>query len=279
MDTYIKQNSLWGETLYIKHGKLTLGIPLCFGIRISYVSYDESENLFFEQPTSMTDLTTDKGWRVRGGHRLWVAPEGEQTYYPDNEKISYELTENGVILHQKNDPWISMEKTVEISFVSENSLKVIHTIKNTSDKECRCALWAVTSVDAGGIEYIPLTVSEGSSAPVCRFSTWFHTSLGDKRVNYRRESITINHSPTSERYKIGIGHPAGPVTYTNKGVVFEKSYEVISNVSYPDGDVSYETFLCDHMVEIESLSPLYNIQPQETATHIEMWKFLKSETD
>ncbi len=275
METYIKEYSLSGKTLFAKNDFITIGIPLNYGLRISYLSYNGSDNLFFEQPKDMTDLTTPEGWRIYGGHRLWVAPEGDETYYPDNEPISYEILEDKIIIRQKNDPWLMLEKSMQISFLSDDSLQIIHQIKNTDDKTRRCALWPVTSVAPGGTQIIPLKYSESGYKPLHQISTWFYTNLGDERATYERDSIMLKHKPTSQRYKIGVGHPVCPVTYKNKGVVFEKSFEIFPEMEYTDGNVSYETFMCDHMVELESLSPLYDIAPGESAKHTEIWKLKK----
>ena len=53
-------------------------------------------------------------------------------------------------------------------------------------------------------------------------------------------------------------------------LVFEKEYE-LSTSEYPDGNVSFETFMCDYMVEVESLAPLTEVKPNESAYHIEKW--------
>ena len=103
-------------------------------------------------------------------------------------------------------------------------------------------------------------------------SMWDYTSLGDSRVEYRRDGITLKHTPTGQKYKIGVGHPMGVVTYENKGVVFEKNYEVRRDLTYPDGNVSFETFMCDYMLEMETLAPLSELLPGETAEHEEIWK-------
>ncbi len=275
MKTYTKEHSIFGETLFAQRGKLTVGIPLKFGIRIAYLSYDGSENLFFEQPTNMTDLTTEQGWRVRGGHRLWVAPEGEESYYPDNQDITYELLENSIVLHQSIDPWLNVKKSIKLTFLSDNELQITHTIKNVGTQTKRCSVWSITSLAANGTEYIPLPQKEFSYSPIHKITSWFYTDLGDSRAEYHADHIVLHHSAAPNKYKIGVSHPAGPITYTNKGVVFEKSFPIFANELYPDGDVSFETFMCDHMVEIESLSPIYDIPCGEFATHTEYWKVNK----
>ena len=276
MKSYVKTHKIHGETLYLENGDIKLGIPLEFGLRISYISYKGSDNLFFEQPNDMTDLTTADGWRVRGGHRLWTAPEGAHCYHPDNDRITYQLSENGVSLFQIKDPRINMEKIMRISFLGDNCLKITHEIKNLSNDKCRVALWPITSVDGGGVEEICLNRKKVGCLPTNVIAAWSYTSLGDERAEFTTEKITLKHKPTSKLFKIGVGHPSAPVKYTNKGVVFTKSFDIFPEKEYTDGNVSYETYMCDHMVELESLSPLYDILPGEVRSHSEIWE-LKSE--
>ncbi|MBO5928522.1 MAG: hypothetical protein J6Q42_00705 [Clostridia bacterium] len=272
-----KEHPIFGETLFLSHEKLVVGIPLHFGIRISYLSYDGSDNLFFEQPNDMVELSTPDGWRVRGGHRLWLAPESKDCYFPDNLDISYELTENGVILHQPTDPWLQITKSMTLSFLSENQVQVTGTVTYLGDGVCRCSPWGITSVAAGGVQHIPLPEITKSSAPVHTITSWYYTDLGDARAEFNKNSITLRHATGQSNFKIGVGHPAGPVTYTNKGVVFEKAYTLQPDMLYPDGGVSYETYMCNHMVELESLAPLYDLKSGDSAFHTEIWKLYKDE--
>ena len=101
---------------------------------------------------------------------------------------------------------------------------------------------------------------------------WDYTSMGDERASYSREEIVLSHRPMDSKYKIGVGHPKDQVCYENDGVSFMKRYEMSPEAVYPDGNVSYETFLCRYMVEMESLSPLYRILPGETKEHVEIWE-------
>lgn len=276
MKTYIKEHKLFGKTLFAQSGDIILGVPLDHGIRIAYLSYKGSKNLFFEQPRDMTALTTPNGWRVYGGHRLWIAPESKDIYYPDNEPISCLVEEDKLIIRQKTDPWINADKTLVISFLSDNSLEINHIVKNVGLQSRTFSVWPVTSVDAGGVERIPLHYAESGCAPLHKITTWYYTSLGDERAEYKRDLITLTHRPSDKLYKIGVGHPAGPITYTNKGVVFEKSFEILNDLEYPDGNVSYETYMCNYMVELESLSPLYTVDVGQSAEYKEIWT-LKTE--
>ena len=53
---YLENYKHFGNCLFIENGDVKLAVPLSFGIRIVYLSYKGSENLFFEQPSEMKDL-------------------------------------------------------------------------------------------------------------------------------------------------------------------------------------------------------------------------------
>lgn len=270
-----KIHSEFGKSLYADNGVVQLIIPLEYGLRIGHFSFMGEENVFYVQPEDMKELTTEDGWRIRGGHRLWLAPENIDTYSPDNSPITYEIQDDKIILTQDIDLRLGVKKSMQISFGEGACVHITHRIKNCNQQSITRSLWAISVLAPGGTEYISLGYREGGLSHWHRISWWDHTCLGDERVSYEKEMIKIKHLPIDKRYKIGVGHPTGPVQYENNGIVFEKNYDFKSDEIYPDGDVSFETFFCYHMAEIESLSPLYTIEPNECAEHKETWKLYR----
>ena len=274
MNISIKNHAIYGKCLFADNGVIEVGIPLDFGLRVGHFSFVGEKNVFFEQPNDMEKFTTDKGWRIRGGHRLWIAPESPLTYCPDNEPISYTVSDDTVTLVQKEDPWLHIIKTFTLKFDGAR-LEIVHRIENLSEDELECSLWAISVMAAGGTEYIDFERRDGGMDHWHRISTWDYTSLGDPRATYTRDEIKIRHLPVDERYKIGVGHPFGPVRYENDGVVFKKYFAVEKDKIYPDANVSYETFFSQYMVEMESLSPLGKIGKGERMEHSEVWELLR----
>ena len=265
----------FGRCLHADNGIVELIIPLEYGIRIGHFSFVNGENVFYCQPKDMKELTTEQGWRLYGGHRLWLAPEQEDTYSPDNEPISYEIQDDKIVVMQPVDPWTKVKKSMLISFNHDASVEVTHRIENCGLESLTRSMWCVSVVAPGGTEYISLGRQEGSMSHWHRISWWDHTCLGDVRATYKKDEIRIEHLPIDEKYKIGVAHPVQPIRYINNGIVFEKEYELQPDQIYPDGNVSFETFFCRHMAEIESLSPLYNLAPGESAEHKEIWRLNK----
>ena len=275
MNTKIINHPVWGKALFADNGIIEIGIPLEFGIRIGHLSYFGKDNLFYEQPNDLNELCTPEGFRVRGGHRLWVAPESKDEYFPDNSPIKYEISGEKLTLFQEEDPYLCVKKSIEITFTGDEEITLKQKVLNTKEEKRKFSVWGVTSVAPCGKALIPLRYRDNGYDPLHKITMWDYTSLGDERVKYERELITLSHKPIIQRYKIGVGHPKGPVTYENKGVIFEKSYEINPSSEYPDGGVSFEIFMCRHMVEIESLSPLFEVGAKETAEFCEKWRLKK----
>ncbi len=275
MNTNVRNHPLFGKSLYADNGVVEIVIPLDFGIRITHFSFLGMNNVFFEQPKEMTDLSTPEGWRIYGGHRLWIAPETESVYYPDNEPVSYTILDNKIIVTQNTDPVLGIKKSMHITFSDNATIEVDHIIENVNDTPFEGSLWAISSMAPGGTEVIPLHQCYKAYHPLHYISMWHYTNLGDERATYSKESVTLKHIPIEQRYKIGVGHPCGAISYTNNGLKFEISYDANEDLPYPDGNVSYETFMCEHMVELESLSPYTSVLPNKTMQHKEVWTLSK----
>lgn len=277
INTYIKDHTIHGKCLFADNGVIQVGIPLEFGLRIAHFSFLGGKNVFFEQPKEMEAFTTKDGWRIRGGHRLWLAPESEKNdYYPDNDPIQYRIDGDAIILTQPEDPWLHVVKEFTITFAA-NQLHIRHRIINTGTEPLECALWAISVMAPGGTETIPLQHRDGGAAHCNRISTWYYTDLGDPRVTYTRDQIVIRQQPLDHPYKVGVGHPRGPVCYQNGDTIFTLDYTVMPDNIYPDGNVSYETYCSNYMLEMETLSPLKTVMPGASLEHPETWSIKRKE--
>lgn len=266
-----------GECLYVDNGIIEIGIPLSFGIRITHLSFVGEENVFFVQPNEMTDFALPSGWRVRGGHRMWLAPESPDDYYPDNDPVSYEIRGNSVCVTQREDPALSVVKSITLT-LKGNRVTVTHKILNTG-KTRRVSLWGVSSMKIGGVITVPLKVREDGYDPNLHISAWDYTNLSDDRLVFSREEIKMYQRSADRKLKIGVGHPAGPVTYENGNTVFTKIIPFYPEKTYPDGGVSFEGFISNHMTEVEGLSPLKTVRHMKSASYKETWELSRKKED
>ena len=270
MNTYIKTHDVFGSCLFADNGIVEIGIPLELGIRIVHFSRIGEQNVFYQQQAE----TLQEGFNVYGGHRLWLAPECKEDYRPDNAPITYRINGDAIEVIQKPTGGLRVEKRIVLRLDGE-SVYVTHKMRNFALRPVVCALWGVTSMVGGGVEYIDLPTREGGLDPLHHLSVWDHTSVGDPRIAYERDRITLTHMPIDGKAKIGIGHPKPIVHYEVNGYVFTKQYEISRSKRYPDGGVSYETFVDRNMVEMESLSPLKTLLPFFGASHNEIWSLYR----
>lgn len=274
MNTTIKNHPAYGRCLYADNGVLEIGIPLDFGLRVGHLSFVGGDNVFYVQPATTSKFCTEKGWRIRGGHRFWLAPESEKNYYPDNEPIEYEIKGESIVLTQNKDEWLGVIKSITLTF-DDNRIHVKHEVLNLNDNPIKCSLWGISAMKEGGVEYIKLNRREGGYDPLHAIAIWDYASLGDKRATYEREQIILRNLPSDEKYKIGVRHPVLPIRYELENLTFLKYFNVQEDKEYPDFGVSYETYLSD-MTEIESLSPLVELKRGESAKHEEVWALVKT---
>ena len=69
----------------------------------------------------------------------------------------------------------------------------------------------------------------------------------------------------------GIYNPSGWAAYFRNGHLFVKRAPVSEGAPYPDFGCNCETYTEPAFLEVETLAPLVNLQPGQTATHVEGW--------
>lgn len=215
-------------------------------------------------------------WNIYGGHRLWYSPESmPESYYPDNDKVDYTLTENGAIFTPRPQTENGVAYEIEIYF-SEEKLVLKHHIKNIGSKSKRFAAWALTVAALGGVEIIPFNNNDTGLLHNRQISIWPYTDLRDDRIYFGHKYATLLQKNRENPIKLGFNLNCGHIYYVVGGTTFKKEYTVNENGIYPDNNVSFETYTCKDFTEIESLSELCDVAPGESIIHTEKWSLYKT---
>ena len=74
----------WPNAYRLSNGIVELTVLADVGPRVISYKFIGDENQFYEID-DQAGLTGGAQFRLYGGHRLWVSPEGPSTYYPDNQ--------------------------------------------------------------------------------------------------------------------------------------------------------------------------------------------------
>ncbi len=65
---------------------------------------------------------------------------------------------------------------------------------------------------------------------------------------------------------------AGWAAYHRGDLLFVKKFGCDCCASYPDMGCNFETFTKGSFMEVETLGPLTELQPNRSATHVETWR-------
>ena len=262
----------YGECAILSNDSIDIITSLEFGPRILSFSLKNHPNLLYEHPMNAPYLCSDKGWRVYGGLRLALAPESENTFWPDNSPIEYEFLDDGILLERTHDEFLNVSKKIRIRFLEcQNSVEISFEIENLSDVPIVGAPWAITAVRPDGVLHVPFYNEEMSMSPRRFISIWGNTNLADKRLSFREKEIVIQHLPIDQYFKIGFNCSEGVSRYDVCGQSFTKNFKYDTNSIYPDNNVNFEVYCCRHMMEIESLAATKTIPPKGKTLHSELW--------
>ena len=279
----------FGKCLKIENEICELYVTLELGPRIIRYALKGYDNMLKQDtdkvvgkcgPEYEKAFYKDAYWCNYGGHRLWTSPEAfPETYYPDNDPVSYEIKDDIAIIYGNPQMTNNIKYTFEIS-LEENSSKVTvnHIIENIDDKVQKFAPWSLTVMDPGGLEIIPKPTTDTGLLPNCVVALWPYSHMDDERLYWGNKYITIQQNPNIERaFKLGLNNEHQWIAYLNKKCLFIKRYTHLNDAIYPDFGVSFETYTDSGILEIETLGELREVNPNEKVKHTEYWELKEAD--
>lgn len=272
----------WNHCLELNNGHIRLIATTEVGPRILFSGAPGGPNLFKEIPEQAGQSKPrrahpqSRDWLPWGGHRLWVAPEGDHCYDADNLPLQVEtLGPDAVRLTAPAEPAHGWQRGLEIHLIpGQPRARIIHRLTALRTLATPCALWTLSIMDAGGTAHVPqppLGEHPRDLLPNRNLILWPYVSLQDPRLSLGHERWEIRQDPARSALKIGLLHRLGHVDYLNKGWRFTTHFPPVENTPYPDMGVNCEIFTNPEILEVESLSPLLTPREGETATHAIEW--------
>ena len=272
----------WKTAFRICNDTVQLIILTEVGPRVLFFGFRGEHNEFHEVPDH-AGKGGDSVFRVYGGHRLWVSPEVERTYYPDNVPVSVRRHKDAFIFTappESVSPGTNLQKEIEIKLAGTGThVSVIHRISNLGKEATEMAPWALSVMAGGGKAILPLPprapVAADRLLPEGVLALWCYTDLADPRWRIGTKYIQLHQARNSaSKFKeqmTGIFNPSGWGAYFRNGHLFVKKVNVETDAKYPDFGCNFEIYADMHSLELETLGPLRNLEPGETAEHIEHW--------
>lgn len=287
----VVSHSGWPHALRLANADIELVVTLDVGPRIIFYGRPGGQNALGLLSGDLGGQG-EAGWKLRGGHRLWAAPEDpEVTYTVDNSPVTHQTRHDGVRLWTDPDPVFKIGKSLDIHVQKEGSeIRLTHRLRNAGPTPRQMSVWALTVVAPGGIEIVPLpgkghhpqhtpAATAADFAPGQVWALWPYFSFVDPRVGLSEKYLTLRHDPARSATKLGLSHREGWVSHVGPAGLFVKQFGYMPGALYPDGGCNFETFTNADIHELESLGPLEFVPPGGELEHVETWRLLPLPAD
>lgn len=265
----------WPNCVKISNGIVELIVTTDVGPRIIHFGFVGGPNHMKVFDDQAGKVGSDE-WMSYGGHRIWHSPEEKpRTYDEDNLPCEWKKIENGIWTRSVMDPWVQVEKEMDIVLdPSSTQVTINHRITNRNAWDIEYSVWCLTVMAPGGREIIPQIVDGPELLPNRSLSLWTYSKMNDPRVSWLDKYILLDQdTQATTPFKVGLPVPDGWAAYANFGQLFVKRFDFIADAEYPDfGLCSYETYTNSDMLEMESLSPLWLVEPGDAIEHVEVWE-------
>jgi hypothetical protein len=273
----------WNNCLRLSNAEAELIVTLDVGPRILSYRRPGGANVLKNYREQLGGCG-EKEWMIRGGHRLWIAPEDEVlSYHLDNEPVSWVSEGDGrVVISSRMASPHPLRKDLSITLADKGSrVDLLHSITNEGSTPITLATWALTVMAPGGTEIIPqppLGEHPRDLLPNRTAVLWPYTDLSDRRWKLGRSYFLLRQQADGTPTKIGLAHGERWIGYLLGEDLFLKTFPLVKGAAYPDGGCNFETFTNADMLEIESLGPLATLQPGESTSHPETWHLAEAPT-
>lgn len=269
--------SFMGEAVCVSNGTIEFTVALEAGPRVIAFNKVGEPNIFFQDTKNeiSRDVSSiygkNKQWNIYGGHRLWLSPENDYTYVPDNETIAIERLENGVLITGKEWRFSRIIPSIRIEFDGKNSLTITHKMVNNGKAKELC-LWGLTVLKAGGKMEVFLEEKDTGLLPNRNIVLWPYTDIKDDRLEIFNNKITLKSTErVSKPLKLGLYNQDVRARYTIGHNVFIKEFCGYEDEMYPDYGCNFETYISNLIHEIESLSPIKIVDENGSLESVEKW--------
>jgi hypothetical protein len=249
----------WRQASRCTLGAVELVVVSEIGPRILSLRWRGGPNLLYEDTSGFGV----GDWRLYGGHRFTVAPEGDESYAADNRPCLVEPGAQELRISSPIGAAGTRRSLIITSAVDGEGFDLCHELKNEGQRPWSGALWAVTCVPQAGV------VAPRATANI-RF--WPGTNPGDW-------NLAPDHVPSVPRFIRGkIGWHSDPAWLAS---LQAEATLVIHNPEPPlanqcvDGGCNVEIFTCPEYVELETLGGQMILPPGGRALHRQRWRLLE----
>ncbi len=270
------QHPEYGKCVHIAAGPVAALITIDKGPRILSYSFSGEENILFTE----NQAKQETGFHAWGGHRITIAPEQEDSFYPDNEPVTYTVSENGVEFTAPRRKNSGLQLSMELLFNEQTAdMMAVHTLKNHAKERIHLGLWSITMLLPGGTLLLPQNISPAEpSVPSRIFAFWPGSSPRDHRLHLGEDDQYIRLKAQCENrpLSLGINNQAGWAAYVLGKNTLLQRYVHSEGVWYPNHGCSFRASVTGSCLQLETFSPLYWLEPGEAIRHAENFSLFQT---
>jgi hypothetical protein len=270
----------WPNCYRVSDGATELIVTSDVGPRVIRYGFVGGQNLFVEIQDQL-GKSGEPWWVMRGGHRLWIAPELKpDTYALDNGPVKATVANGSISLLQPVEPETGLQKEITVDYESSGDVKITHRITNSGTEGRRLAPWALSQMARGGTGIATFPPRGGHSEqllPTNPLVMWAYTNFADKRWWLANKYLLLRQDPGEQSpQKAGLFNVDTRAAYLLGSDLFVKRSQADPNATYPDFHCSLEIFANGDFLELETLGPLADLAPGAMVEHVERWSLHKN---
>lgn len=268
------------QAIQIESGRIRLMVTTSVGPRVLGLLTEDGQNHFAELPHMTLDCPGSEPIHLRGGSRLWAAPEEPRfTYRPDDEPVGVEEISDGVRLVTRPDPVSETHREIEISVTGPERFSFGYRVVNRAERSQRLAAWAITMMKPLGRAFLPVLTDdfdEGGFQGQRNTVLWAYSRNDDPRYVVHDGALEVRSAvmadgPLDVPFKIGTSMRRGWVAHYRAGLLLAKYAGHDEALDYADMGASGQIYSHGDFTELETLGPLTDLDPGEAAEHHEDW--------
>lgn len=274
----------WPNTYRVSNHLIELRVVTDVGPRIISFRTLDGTDVFYSREREL-GASGEPDWMFRGGWRLWVSPEvQETTYVPDNTACEVEVVDGALVVTGPPQPAAGIQKQIEVRLHQiDPAVRITSRIKNISDRPLTYAAWSLSVMRPGGRALLPLDVGVPTAFDATRkIIFWSYAEIADPRYQFGDALVQVDHtkvqppSPNQsgrrdDESKIGVDSAQGWAAYLQGRTMLVKRFPHDAKGTYPDGGSTIEVYSSLEFLEVENLGPLTTLAPGEEIVMPEEW--------
>lgn len=274
------------DALEITTSKLRMVMVTSTGPRIAFFGRGNGENLFYWK----NDELGREGWRLGGGHRVWVtrpgADESEDAYADDNDMCQVSIEKDSVTAASPVHNRLKTSRGITVRELDPQTFEVTSFIKNCGPMLYSGGVWAPTCIDPSGGKQFGVPLGDRQldwdviKLVIPRAFAGHTSRVNDPQITFNEDFMIVN--PNGIETKRMVMAPLGMIgmTWPAGNLSFIKRSHFNPLGQYPGGcNLAIYVGPGNFMVEMETFGEEQTLLPGNTMKNIETWKVVDEVLD